>query len=63
MPIYNAFNVTRNAIQSLIQHNHYDDVLLINDASTDARIVGLFHQLPTSWQVIHNEQNLKIFLS
>ncbi|VAW39916.1 hypothetical protein MNBD_GAMMA01-1650 [hydrothermal vent metagenome] len=58
MPIYNAFEATQNAIQTLIQHNQYEDVLIINDASTDARIDKLFNKLPASWRVIHNEQNL-----
>ncbi len=58
MPIFNAFEVTKNAIKALMRHNQYDDVILINDASTDARIESLFENLPISWKVIHNKENI-----
>ena len=58
MPIFNAFEVTRNAINNLTEHNKEDDVLLIDDASTDSRVKELFIDLPDSWQVIENKKNL-----
>ena len=58
MPIYNAFEVTEDAIQALLRHNHKDDVLLIDDASTDTKIQSLFNKLPNSWRVIQNKKNL-----
>lgn len=58
MPIFNAFEVTHDAIAALKQHNQNDAVLLIDDASTDPRIQGLMQNLPTSWQVIQNKHNL-----
>jgi len=58
MPIFNAFNVTQNAINTLLTHNQHDDVLLINDASTDSKMMTLFNNLPESWEVIQNKQNL-----
>lgn len=58
MPIYNAFEVSSEAIQALILNNQNDDVLLIDDASTDSRVESLFKDLPTTWNVLHNEQNL-----
>ncbi len=58
MPIYNAYEVTQSAVHELLKYNHSDHVLLINDASTDQRIMNLFDQLPESWDVINNENNL-----
>lgn len=58
MPIYNAFEATKNAIQALIEHNQHDDVLLINDASTDNKISSLMDDVPVNWHVIHNQTNL-----
>lgn len=58
VPIYNAFEATRNAINALIKHNSLDEVILINDASTDVRITTLLNDLPDQWQVLHNQHNL-----
>lgn len=58
VPIHNAFVVTQQAIASLQRHNAHDDVLLIDDASTDPRIAELFQQVPTHWQVLSNQNNL-----
>lgn len=32
--------------------------MIINDASTDHRIIQLLEKLPTHWQIIHNKKNL-----
>ena len=58
MPIFNAFETTQSAINELLRFNFNDDVLLIDDASTDKRIVSLFQELPDSWNVISNQKNL-----
>jgi GT2 family glycosyltransferase len=58
VPVYNAVKVFSQLVESLLKHNSTDDVLFINDASTDERIFQLLDQLPTNWQVIHNEKNL-----
>ncbi|MGJ8662908.1 MAG: glycosyltransferase family 2 protein [Marinicella sp.] len=58
VPIFNAFEVTSDAINALKKYNNSDDVILINDASTDERINGLFNDLPFNWQVLQNEKNL-----
>ncbi len=58
VPIYNAYKVTENTIKSLIKHNSDDNVLLINDGSTDLRINDLLEHLPDTWTVLHNHINL-----
>ncbi len=58
MPIYNAFDVTQRAVHQLLKYNKNDHVLLINDASTDKRVISLFDHLPDSWDVVNNEHNL-----
>jgi len=58
VPIFNAFEVTNRCLQSLIKHNLTDDVLLINDGSTDLRINELFKTIPGHWKVIQNQQNM-----
>ncbi len=57
VPIYNAHDVTRRALQALQQHNQNDRVLLINDASTDPRIADLLRQVPSHWQQLHHTHN------
>lgn len=58
MPVHNAYEVTAQAIESLKKHNLQDDVLLIDDASTDPRIGDLFSDLPDGWKVMVNPHNL-----
>jgi len=58
VPVYNAFEATGVMLASLLKHNSNDDVLIINDASTDDRIKGLLADLPSNWELIHNEHNL-----
>lgn len=58
VPIYNAFDVTCQALEALREHNHNDAVLLINDASTDPRMADLFQSLPPRWDVLNNSENL-----
>ena len=57
MPVFNAYEVTRQAIESLKKHNTEDAVLLIDDASTDHRMATLYLDLPKSWQVLVNPHN------
>lgn len=61
MPIYNAYDATKAAIESVIQHTDLktNKLLLINDKSTDERI----GELLSSYQdpniiVQHNQENL-----
>lgn len=58
VPVFNAYEVTKNCVQALIEHNREDDVLFINDGSTDQKITNLLDELPQNWQVIHNNKNL-----
>lgn len=58
VPVFNAFDVFQNLIKSLIEHNAKDDILFIDDASTDERIIELTSNLPINWKVIQNEENL-----
>ncbi|TDR20814.1 glycosyltransferase family 2 protein [Marinicella litoralis] len=58
VPIFNAFEVTHKNLQSLIKHNYDDDILFINDGSTDQRIVNLLENLPAHWEVLHNADNI-----
>lgn len=58
VPIYNAYDVVKPALLALKQHNLNDDVLLIDDASTDPRIRQLLNEMPRQWQVQHNQENL-----
>ncbi len=57
VPIYNALEATSHCLQALRTHNANDQVVLINDASTDHRIDGLLTDLPGKWQVIQQTQN------
>jgi len=58
VPVFNAYEVTRQAIDALKKHNSGDDVLLIDDASTDPRMTALYLDVPDAWQVLVNPQNL-----
>ncbi|MCX7552647.1 glycosyltransferase [Marinicella sp. S1101] len=58
VPIYNAYDVVKPALLALKKHNLNDDVLLINDASTDHRIKSLLNDMPSHWQVRHNQDNM-----
>lgn len=58
VPIYNAYHVVEQCLDALIRHNSEDDVLLIDDASTDRRLEALYETVPSHWQLIRNEQNL-----
>lgn len=57
VPVYNAYEVTKQGIQALKKHNSQDDVLLIDDASDDPRMARLYLDLPDTWQVLVNPQN------
>jgi len=58
VPIYNAYDALRNCLISLEQHNN-GSVTLINDASTDARVIEIIHQFSrkNNWQVINHVEN------
>lgn len=58
VPVYNAFEVTAQALQALKKHNLQDDVLILDDASSDPRMTALYLDLPESWQLRVNPQNL-----
>ncbi len=58
VPVYNAYPVFSDALSALKSHNLNDDVLFINDASTDQRISKLLGDVPECWRVIENHQNL-----
>lgn len=61
IPIYNAYEATKAAIESVIQHTDLNDnkLLLINDKSTDERIVKLLSKYQDSNIIVqHNSENL-----
>lgn len=58
VPIYNAYDVFKSALSALLRHNFEDDVLLINDASTDLRINELLKEIPSNWTLVNNDINL-----
>lgn len=61
MPIYNAYDATKAAIESVIQHTDLktNKLLLINDKSTDERIGELLSSYQGPNIIIqHNQENL-----
>lgn len=58
IPIYNAYDIFEKAFDALITHNENDNVLLIDDASTDIRIKNLVNKIPSNWSLIENFTNL-----
>ncbi len=61
VPIYNAYDALINCLKSLERHQHgAENIILINDASTDERIVPLLEQVikKNHWQYIQHEKNL-----
>lgn len=48
----------KSALSALLRHNFEDDVLLINDASTDLRINELLKEIPSNWTLVNNDINL-----
>lgn len=61
VPIFNAFEVFSNCVNSLQQHNSQDDILFIDDASTDPQVGILLRQICAehpSWQFRQNDSNL-----
>ena len=60
VPIYNAFSALKNCLTSLEQNQqHANQIILINDASTDKRVQILLEEFQkrNSWQVIHHKKN------
>jgi len=60
VPIYNAYNVLINCLKSLKKHqNKINQVILINDASTDKRIEILIEKygMLKKWKVINHKIN------
>lgn len=60
VPIYNAYTVLVNCLKSLKSFQHgINQVLLINDASTDRRIIKLLNQYESlnNWEVINHKKN------
>jgi len=61
VPIYNAYHALSNCLKSLQKHQSIaNKIWLINDASTDGRIIGLINRyaLTNNWTVINHNQNL-----
>lgn len=61
VPIYNAFEVLQDCLSSLEKYqSEIQQVILINDASTDERIGKFINEIgkKNSWKVIHQSQNL-----
>lgn len=58
VPVFNAYHVLKELIVSLRTHNPDDDILFINDASTDVRVTELLSEIPSNWKVMHNLVNL-----
>jgi len=60
IPIYNAYEETKDCITSVLRNTHIDyELLLINDCSTDERINELLDSLKTvpNIKIIHNKEN------
>lgn len=60
IPIYNAYDETRECIRSVLENTHIDyELILINDASTDERIIELLDSLNdiSFVKVIDNQSN------
>jgi GT2 family glycosyltransferase/glycosyltransferase involved in cell wall biosynthesis len=62
VPIYNAYEEVKQCLQYLEYYSNFDiaDILLINDCSSDKRIVDLLEPYKTKayFEVLANEQNL-----
>lgn len=61
VPIYNAFDAVVDCLDSLERHLAVgSEILLINDCSTDSRIVGLLNEysLRPNFHIHHNPENL-----
>jgi len=59
VPVYNAYEAFSDCLQSLKRHNTTDQVVFINDASTDPRISELLAEVDVDqWTVITNPENL-----
>lgn len=61
IPVYNAYDALKNCLASVEKHNAgADNVILINDASTDPRIKDLIHVFASrnNWKVITHKVNL-----
>jgi GT2 family glycosyltransferase len=60
VPIYNAYNVLCDCLESISQNQHFiNKVILINDASTDERIVSLIDKYGflENWIIINHKVN------
>lgn len=60
VPIYNAYNALLNCLKSLEKHQQgADNIILINDASTDERVKPLLEQVSKKnhWQLIQHIKN------
>lgn len=59
VPVYNAYQALLRCLAALEQHSQGASVLLINDASTDARIPVLLEKYATrnAWQLRHHRRN------
>lgn len=61
VPIYNALDDVKRCVQCLLEYTRSSvDVLLINDASTDANVPDFLESaaLPAHYRVVHNANNL-----
>lgn len=59
VPIYNAYDALNNCLTSLEKHNN-GHVILINDASTDNRLLDLIGQYAdkNNWHLINHKANI-----
>ena len=60
IPIYNAYDETRNCIESVLLNTHINyELILINDASSDNRIKHLLDSMESIdfVKIIHNKEN------
>lgn len=60
VPVFNAAEETRRCLDALAAtpDSRAADVIVIDDASTDPAVAPLLEQLPSSWVMVGNEQNL-----
>ena len=59
VPIYNAPQATRRCLEALVRHTDpTTPVVIINDASTDPEIAAIIQDIPCTWHVVENDQNI-----
>ncbi|WP_154222388.1 glycosyltransferase family 2 protein [Marinicella rhabdoformis] len=61
IPVFNAFESLSDCVASLVKHSGEENVVFINDASTDARVLPFIESMceyRQNWQFLNNSKNL-----